>query len=210
MSLRDFWTSVRAAARRFAPLTTVDAPKLDAGMIEEILRADTLWLSPRAVRGFQEADFHFLPQPEREQLARLVKTFLEVASEVTRAKPATDDQVHRALPLFRDIVGLLEFDRYGDAEAYQLGKQIEQQIAPHRPAELAELRFNTGLDNTGDPGVWIWAFLSDDEDATVLARAKAVRPLLDEASRAVAPDLFPYINFRMLSEQSIPTEVEAL
>ena len=45
----------------------------------------------------------------------------------------------------------MEFDRYGDAEAYRIGKQIERALEGRRPPELAELRFNTGTDNTGDP-----------------------------------------------------------
>jgi hypothetical protein len=55
---------------------------------------------------------------------------------------------------------MLEFDRYGDAEAYRPGKQIERALHISRPPELAELRFNSGIDHSGDPALWIWAFLS--------------------------------------------------
>ena len=46
--------------------------------------------------------------------------------------------VDLALPLFIQILEMLEFHRYGDAEAYCLGKQIEQQLQPQWPKEIAE------------------------------------------------------------------------
>jgi hypothetical protein len=112
--------------------------------------------------------------------------------------------VERALPLFRDIVQSLGFDRYGDAEAFRLGKLIERGIAPRRPSELAELRFNTGLDHSGDPALWIWAFLSDEvseTDARFLETAQTLQGLLHSAARRVAPDRWPYISFRSMAEQ---------
>ena len=56
----------------------------------------------------------------------------------------------------------LEFDRYADAEAYRLGKLIERELRPRWPVELAQLRFNTGLDHSGDPALWVWAYLTED------------------------------------------------
>lgn len=202
MSLREFWISVRTGARLLAPSATVDSPKLDAGAIERVLRRATLWLTPSVVAGFNEADFAFLPDSERKRLAELVAGFRQVASQVPPTAPANEDQIERALPLFREIIGLLEFHRFGDDEAYRIGKQIERAIEAHRPRELVELRFNTGTDNTADPAIWIWAFLSDEKEDDFLRRARAVRPLLDWASRTVAPDLLPYISFRSVGEQA--------
>jgi hypothetical protein len=191
------------------PRVVVDSPRLDARRIEDMLRTTDPWLTPEAVAGFDEKDFSFLPDDERGRLAGLVAAFRGVAETVSPTGPAPRDAVERALPLFRDIVQSLEFDRYGDAEAFRLGKLLEREIAPRRPPELAELRFNTGLDHSGDPALRIWAFLSDeasDTDEHFLETAQTLRNLLDSAARRVAPDRWPYISFRSLAEQLEPVE----
>lgn len=209
MALSDFWVSIRSAAHLVAPQVTVDAPSLNPNDIERALRGATFWLTPRAVAGFIEADFEFLPDADRERLAQLVSGFRDVASGVNPTAPATDDQVSRALPLFRDIVGMMEFDRYGDAEAFRLGKKIERAIEPYRPDQLAELRFNTGSDHSGNPAIWIWAFLTDaasETDERFLENARHLRQMLDHVARTIAPDRWPYLSFRSLSEQAEPVE----
>jgi hypothetical protein len=205
MALQDFWSSVRTAARLLAPTATVDSPKLDAGRIEQTLRATDLWLTPRSVAGYHEADWNFLPEPQRQRLTRLVEEFRHVASEIDPTGPAPKESVEQAFPLFRDIIALLEFDRFGDAEALRLGKQIENLIQRHRPAELAELRFQTGPDNTGDPAIWIWAILTDEatpDEERFFQTSERVRKLLDTAARTVAPERWPYIHSRTVAEQS--------
>ena len=72
----------------------------------------------------------------------------------------------------------MEFDRFADPEAYRLGKQIDRELRPYWPPELAELRFKSGLDHTGDPGLWIWVFLTEEisrEDKTFLEAATRLR-----------------------------------
>jgi hypothetical protein len=209
MAYHDFWTNVRIGAKLYAPPFIAEAPRLDADAIERMLRQTTHWLTPRSVAGFDEEELSFLPDGERSQLAKLVADFRQETSTVSPMAPPRDDIVERALPLFRDIVRLLEFDRYEDAEAFRLGKLIEREIAPWRPPELAELRFRTGLDHTGDPGLWIWAFLSDEvsvEDEDFLEAARTLRGPLEDVARQVAPDRFPYLSFRSLMEQSEPLE----
>jgi hypothetical protein len=209
MALCDFWLNVRTGARLIAPHVTVDAPKLDSSAIEQSLRRATLWQTPRSVAGFNEADFDFLPDTERARLAQLVTDFRKIASGVKPTAPASEDQIAQALPLFRDIVGMLEFDRYGDAEAYRLGKQIEQAIEAYRLRELAELRFDTGSDHSGDPAIWIWAFLTDtaaESDERFLENAQRLRELLDPVARMIAPERWPYLSFRSLVEQAQSVE----
>ena len=209
MALRDFWISVRRGARLVTPQAIVDAPRLDPTLIERTLQSTTLWLTPRAVAGFDEVDFGFLPDEERGHLGKLVADFRAIASTVDPTAPAPHDAVEKALPLFGEIVRSLEFDRYGDAEAFELGKLIERTIEPIRPVELAELRFNTGLDHSGDPGIWIWAFLTDEaaaSDAQFLETARKLHDLLDPVARTVAPHRWPYISFRALADQANPVE----
>jgi hypothetical protein len=205
MALEDFWMSVRRAAGPIAPQPVVDSPKLDPTEIERTLRGSTLWLTPRAVAGCDVKDFEFLPDAERERLAELVKDFRTLVPRLYSREPVPEDVVERALPLFRDIILFLEFNRYGDPEAYRLGKQIEREIAAAQwPPELAELRFNTRLDHAGDPGIWIWGFLTEEASATddlFLENASWLSDWIDPIARDVAPDRFPYISFRSIAEE---------
>jgi len=109
-----------------------------------------------------------------------------------------------ASPLLEEIVLFFQFDRFFSAEAFRIGKQIERQIAPLRPVELAELRFATGSDSTGDPGLWVWAFVAEtgEHDEEVFFRAvDKIEPVLMPASRAVAPEGRVYLYFRSTLDQ---------
>jgi hypothetical protein len=204
MALQDFWISVRTAARLLAPQVVADAPRIDKESIERSLQRATLWLTPRAVDGFKEADFDFLAPEERTRLAKQVVDFRAVASTVSPKATASDETVKQALPLFRDIILALEFDRYGDAEAYRLGKQIEHELMSDWPDELGELRFETGLDHTGDPAIRILGLVKDDAaptDERFLNCTRTLRPLIESTARTVAPDRWPYVSFRSVGEQ---------
>ena len=209
MAFHDFWNNVRIGAKLYAPEFIAEAPPFDADTIDDMLRQTTHWATPRSVAGYDEAGFAFLPDGERAQLAKLVADFRQVTATVNPFAPATADTAERALPLFRDIIRLLEFDRYENAEAFRLGKRFEREIAPWRPPELAELRFSAGLDHTGDPGLWIWAYLSDavsEKDEDFLEAARRLRGPLEDVAQEVAPDRFPFLSFRSLKEQSEPVE----
>jgi hypothetical protein len=213
MALDEFWRNVRFGAGLVAPNVIVDASGLDAGTIEDRLRGATLWLTPRAVDGFDEGDFAFLGVEDRSRIAKLVSDFRDEAAKVGPKDPAPPDVVRTAFPLFRDLVKMLEFDRFADPEAYRLGKQIEREVQGDWPSELAELRFNTGLDHTGDPGLWIWVLLTEEisrRDEDFLGAAKRLRPLLDSIARRIEPDRWPYMSFRPVREpDEVETEVEA-
>ena len=47
---------------------------------------------------------------------------------------ASANELESALPHFREILRILEFNRYGDAEAYRLGKLIEKELQRCIPA----------------------------------------------------------------------------
>lgn len=135
--------------------------------------------------------------------------FRQIASAVKPIAPPSSDRLEQAIPLFRDIIAMLEFDRYGDADAYRLGKQIEREIESYRPAELAELRFRTGPDHSGDPGLWIWSYLTgaaEESDERFLEYARKLDDMLDPIAREIAPDRWPYLSFRSLAEQAEPLE----
>ena len=162
MALERFWQSVRTAARMIRPPAVVaDSPRIPSDVIAKRLASSDLWLAPDSVRGYDENDFQFLTQEERNRLTEAVGRFKRVAEAVNPRGPAPIERVEAARPAFQQIVEQLEFDRFGDAEAYRIGKEIELKMDRERPERLAELRFETGLDSTGDPGLWVWAFVSE-------------------------------------------------
>ncbi len=204
MSLRDFWVNVRVASGLPLYQPVVDLPKLDPGQIEQNLRASDRWLTPKSVEGFNVVDFSFLSQPEIDALTEQVRRFRKVAFQVPWDTAPTPEQVEQAIPSLVKIIEMLEFHRYGDAEAYRLGRQIENAIQSRRPPMLVELRFYTGPDSTGDPGLWIYSILEEGtvEEPAYWQKVKAIDRLLDSESRSVAPERWPYTHIRTVSEQA--------
>ena len=204
MPLRQFWADVRRASNYAPPRPTTESPRLAPEAVEALLRHSTAWLTPKTVAKFAEGDFAFLPDAERARLAGLIGEFRRATGPLPPAATPTEAQVTLALAPLRDLVLMLEFDRFGDAEAYRVGKQVEQTIALERPGGLAELRFETGSDSTGDPAIWIWAILEDwattGEEFGPLTRS--IRELLFDTSEQIEPELWPYIGFRGQSEQA--------
>lgn len=210
MSLHDFWSHVRIGAKLVAPQVSVVGPRLDAGAVETVVRNAHLWLTPKSVAGFDPADFAFLDPEEQKRLSDSVERFRGVARTVPATAPPTAAQIESALPPFREIVEMLDFERYGDAEAYRIGKRIERMIRDDRPEWVADLRFETGSDASGDPAVWVWVVMADEaaEGDGGTSNARAARALLDGAAREAAPDRWPYIRFQTVSEQAELAGVE--
>jgi len=203
MSLRDFWISVRLGAGLISPKASVDSATLDANQMERILRGADLWLTPKAVEGFDEGDFGFLTPDERSRLAEHVTRFREIASTVPGNAPATNDQVRQALPELRAILEIIRPDKYGDPDAFVLGKRLEQQVQGDLPEWVRELRVETGHDASGDPALWVWVEVEDDAmtDEGFTRRIRQVKTLLENALRTISPDRWPYVRFRTVSEQ---------
>jgi len=207
MAFQDFWMNVRKAARFIPSRAVLDSPSLDAETIEHGLRGGLSWLCPQTVAGFEEADFAFLPAPDRTRLAERVRRFEEISRSGVPPQSFEPNSaaVDEAVPLLREIIEILGFDHYGDAEAFRLGKKIERELEPSRPLELLALQFKTGEDHTGDPGIWIRAILTDDSSRTdegFLENAERIRGLLDAVARRAAPERWPYLSFRSREEQA--------
>ena len=204
MAFQDFWWNVLTAASVTRPGRIADIPRITSDDISTRLRVNNFWARPKSVSGFDESELTFLPADERKRLAELVKSFRAEVGESGMPPPATGERLERARPLFHEIVERLEFDRFADPEAYRIGKAIERLIAPDRPAALAELRFNSGGDHTGDPSVWVWAFVretGEHDEKTFLESTDVIDPLLEEAAREVEPERFAYISYRSTLDQ---------
>lgn len=199
MSVHEFWLSVRTAARLIAPTVTADSPQIDSSAIERILRGSAIWLTPRAVAGFDADDFQFLPGSERQQLSNSVAKFLDVACKADPKKPATELQIQDALPHFLRIVEILGGNRYADADAFVIGKKIEQRLVGQLPNTVLELRFETGEDSSGGDALWIWVILKDEvaeSTPVLLSNTGIVRERLTDAVRESGIKRWPYVRFR--------------
>jgi hypothetical protein len=204
MSLDDFWNNLRIATRLVSPAASVDSPELDAGEIERALRASNLWLTPRAVQGFNVRDFDFLPDDERNALERAVAEFEALAKTVPSNKPATVEQVEAALPHLEVVMQTIRPDLFGDADAFTAGKRIERHVSDQLPGWVKQLKFNSFVDVNGDPGLWIWVVADDDalSGEALGENTRHVRQILEQTSLDVAPKYWPYVRFRSLSEQA--------
>lgn len=208
VALRDFWISVRAAAGSISPKVTVDSPSLDAARIEHILARATLWLTPAAVRGFDEGDFGFLSPGERQALSSSVEGFRLIASQVPPKGPATDDQIQAAMPHFRRILEILRPDKFGDDESFHVGKILEQQLENRFPEWVRDFKIETGYDANGDPAIWIWVVVDDDavQQKEFPENTRSVRNTVEEILRELGVTRWPYVRFRTVSEQPASQE----
>ncbi len=220
MSMKEFWQSVRAAASFYkygGP--PPDAAPIDADIIDKGLRSSTNWLTSRTMTGWNETDVdeYFTPT-DRDRLVQAVHTFQAVTKPLNPYRPApTAEQIETARPALAEIIHLLEFDRYADSDAFTTGKRMVLALASNPPpelAELVELRFNTGDDWYGDPGIWIWGILSAYASATdemFVNHTQQIRPILDDLCQQVDRDRSSFISFLSIEDLvGVETETRAV
>src|SRR5260221_717134 len=103
----SFWQNVKTAARFLSPRVQPTSSPLPVNGLVDRLEKATLWLTPDAVRDFEEQEFTFLPAPEREQLQASVEQFRRVVEKASLTEPATKEQVEEALPALLKILNIL-------------------------------------------------------------------------------------------------------
>jgi hypothetical protein len=200
MALKKFWNSVSNAFRLGLPTRVIsDAPRFDAGSFEKALHDAHVWLTPAAVRDYCPEDFDFLAEETREQLTRTVRQFEQIASNVDPCGPVAEEQLRLARPLFEEIIKIMEFDRFEDAEAFRIGKRIESSSRFPR-SYVNDARYRTGKDIYGKRGINIMTYLPDSDDDTFLARARIVRHDIEDLVFEHGKPYFPYLSFRMAGE----------
>jgi hypothetical protein len=202
-SLREFWLNLRTAARLLTPTATSDSPQLSSATLESMLRRAVIWLTPKAVESFRPDDFGFLDPRDLRALAEGVQKFRAVARQVDPGKPAADSEIEQALVPFRRVLEILRPDNYADPEALILGHSIDRQLPDALRSAVAELRFETGPDSTGDPALWIWVILKDEATATddlLLAHARTIREAIERIVFDLHIERWPYVRFRSESE----------
>jgi len=203
MALREFWTNVRRAIDWMSPATAVDSRELDASEIEAMIR-DAVWLTPKAVEGFEPKEFTFLAEEEQDRLKGCVGAFLEIARQIDQTGPATEAQRRAGLEQLQCVMDIVSPYRYRDLEAFRLGKRIEQELGESMPEWVRGLQFETGNDADGDPALWIWIELEDDavaEEDVFARRTRQIRSTIADCVHRLELQHWPYIRFRKVSER---------
>jgi len=163
-------------------------------MMEEALNQPEIWLTPSSVKGYDAADFVFLPPEQVAELTTNVEGFLAIAKAVRLSKSSTPDQVNAARPLFEKIVKLLEFDRFADAEAFRIGKRIESD--PLFPREdVVDVRYRTGYDWQGEPALKMMVYIRNADEG-FLSSGMEVKDKIFELARELDAPYFPFISVR--------------
>jgi hypothetical protein len=109
MARQAFLDSVRVARNRFMhPRVPADGPQADRAAAERMLARAAIWLTPRAVKGFNADDFPELGLERQRQLQGAVQDFLNVAKDVHPDKPASVEQFRHAAPALGTVLGILE------------------------------------------------------------------------------------------------------
>lgn len=203
MARDEFLGNLQLAAGFLSPTVQVNGIRLDTEHLATLLRRSVIWLTPKAVEGFQEEDFEDLPDLERRQLASDVKKFLKIARAVPPDGPATSEQIRDATHVFRSILTTVL--------PYLEGFRIYAVLRRHAfPDFVKNFAVRVGEDSTGDKSAWIWVIVSDEMAGKKLfARVPEIRRQVSQVLEQNRIDLYPYILFRSQSEQSdLESELE--
>jgi hypothetical protein len=201
MTRDEFLLNLRTAAQFLSPTVQVNGIRLDPGYLEDVLRGATIWLTPKAVEGFDPDDFAELSADDRQRLIRAVEQFREIASQVPRDAPATDQQIREAAPAFISILTIVR----PYLEMFKIYHALKRESFPDYVKDFA---VKVGEDSTGDPAAWIWVIIADRVGGReFITKVPEVRERVEEALRRERIDLYPYLRFRTESEQR---ELEAV
>lgn len=177
----------------------------DSDAITELASRYQDWLTPHSVGGYDPADFDFLSSEEQRELRESIEAFMAAAGDGLAALRATGDGVQRALRAFTKIFHILRPDKYADPDALRIGKQIEAWARPSLPKWIAELKFRTGVDSTGEESIWIRAIVDDEvmEEPSFAVQAESARRILFAAAQRYGGKRWPYISFRSHVDENL-------
>jgi hypothetical protein len=199
MSKQAFLQNLRTARNVFFDRVGPQSAHEDLRDPRSQLARAIIWLAPATVSGFNPSQFGELPPDVREQLKDRVQQFLDVARHVRADKP-TQDEIQRAMPVFLDIVKILDPYLSADEEARRIREVLE---GVEFPPGIVTWDFAVGADSTGDPAVRIWLFLDEDvvRRKEVSRVMTAARQRIHDALAAAGIQRWPYVHARTPEEQ---------
>ena len=196
MARDEFLSNLRSAASCVDPAYQPNGIRLEGRHVYNLLYRGDMWLTSKAVEGYDATDFPELSSKEVERLNRSVERFRAVASEVPEDGPATEAQVRDALPEFLSIFQAMQPHLEG-FNIYRTLKNIQ-----NLPDFVRDFAVSIGDDWSGDPAVHIWIIVSDEVAGPGLAsRLVGARRDIERCLRNAKIERNPYIMVRTESEQ---------
>ena len=107
MARDEFIQNLRLAAGLISPKVQTTGTELDAGSTSARLARAALWLTPKAVEGFDPDEFNDLHEAERKELKNSVTAFRALAEAIPPQSPATDEQYRSGLDLLQRIFSIV-------------------------------------------------------------------------------------------------------
>jgi hypothetical protein len=180
------------------PRVEADSPIIDTASISDALTRGALWLTPKAVEGFNAADFPELKVDRRAELQTAVQTFEAVASQVPADKPPTKEQYRNAGAAFIDILKILS----PYLPAPEESKKVERALrnVPF-PPWVVNWDFELGSSEEGDAAVWVNVFTDGNVARGDYGRfGLQIVPTIRQALAAEGVNRWPYIRMRTAAD----------
>ena len=193
MSKRDFLDNVRRARNLLVHgRATTDSRKLDPAAFTRAITRAAIWLTPKAVEGFNAADFPELGPARQRALADAVGEFELIARQVPPNAPASDAQIKQAEEALRRALEILA--NYIATQDEEI--QIRDALATlDYPPWIRNWDFEPASDENGEPSVWVTLYA--DEGAVppdqLGKRASEMIPRIRAALRNAGVRRWPYL-----------------
>ncbi len=193
MSKKDFLDNVRLARNLFVHgHATSDSRHLDPAALTRALIRAAIWLTPKAVESFNEADFAELGPVRQRALERAVQEFESIARQVPPDAPASDAQVSQAGDALRRILEILAGYMPTDDEELQIRNALAKL---DYPSWVRNWDFESGSNEDGEPSVWVTLYADEGAVSPQLLgrRATEMIPKIRAALRSAGVRRWPYL-----------------
>lgn len=193
MSKSDFLANFRRARNLFVHgRASTDSRNLDpAAQMRAITRA-AIWLTPKAVEGFDAADFPELGPARQTQLADAVREFESVARQVPPGALASDGQIHQAGEALRQMLEIL----FNYLPTHDEEFQIRSALAKlSYPSWVRNWDFEPASDEDGEPSVWVTLYADEGAVPPDLLGKRAIEliPKIRDAFKSAGVRRWPYL-----------------
>ncbi len=196
MSRRDFFEGVRTAHNL---LIHANVSAHNGHGDPAALTRTAIWLTPSAMKGFNEAEFGELSPDTRRELADAVREFERVAREVPLEGAPTSEQIAEATAALEKIRAILKTSLSVGKEA----TRVESALAKvDYPPWVSSWDYQIGATEYDDPAVWVTVFFEEQAvpPDQLGRRAMELVPKFRSALEDAEVDRWPYIRVRSVRE----------
>jgi hypothetical protein len=202
LSKRDFLANVRSARNLFFHRVAPDSSIVDTQAVEERLMRAALWLTPRAVAGFDASDFPELGTDRQVELMNLVQSFQTIVNQVPADRPATKEQFGNATVTFAKILEILTpylpiADEVADVEVALQSVEF--------PPWVLSWDYELASDSDGSDAVWVNVF-TDEQSLPRTRLGRAASELTSRIRTALDTHQvhrWPYIRLKTALEHKV-------